>query len=58
MKRAFAAAMALYVENEGFKLLGHSPGLRFPKSGREATYLILTPCPPSFVPVADETKSP
>jgi hypothetical protein len=27
--------MALHVENEGFKLLGHSPGLRFPKSGEK-----------------------
>ena len=23
------------VENEGFKLLGHSPGLHFPKSGEK-----------------------
>ena len=31
------------VENEGFELLGHSPGLHFPKKWREATYLNLTP---------------
>jgi hypothetical protein len=41
-RRSFAAATALHVENEGFKLLGHFPGLRFAKRGEKLLILIRT----------------